>query len=170
MHYLHSFLNLILALFFILIGIITLLLPWSETIRNTFVTFINENAWPWNLFGLGFILIGSGIGAYTALTKRKQYFSIKLGPCETSISEKVIDDYLRTYFTKQFPSQDIPYRFTLSKNTFHLTVDLPFVPIEDQKELLSKMEEDLQGIFREFIGYRKKLNFSFSFAKHTAQR
>lgn len=164
MHYLFSFLNLSLALFFILFGLITLLLPWSETIRSHVVAFINENAWPWNLFGLGFILIGAAIGTYTILTKRRRYFSTKVGPNETTISDKVIDDYLRTYFAKQFPSQDIPYRFTLGKNTFHLTADLPFVPLEEQQELLLKIESDLQKLFYDFIGYRKQLKFSFSFS------
>lgn len=164
MHYLFSFLNLILALFFILFGSITLLLPWSETIRNNVVTFISENAWPWNLFGLGFILVGVAIGAYTILTKRKRYFSIKVGDNMTSISDKVIDDYLRTYFLKQFPSQEVPYRFTLGNNSFHLTADLPFVPLDDQQDLLRKIEDDMQQLLREFIGYHKQLKFSFSFA------
>jgi hypothetical protein len=164
MHYLISFLNLILALFFILFGSIALLLPWSLTIRDSVARFISENSWPWNLFGLGFILIGIAIFAYTLLTKRKRYFSTKQGFNETTISEKVIDDYLRTYFSKQFPAREIPYRFTIGKNTFHLIADLPFVPLEDQKELVDKIETDIQQIFREFIGYHKQLKFSFSFA------
>lgn len=164
MHYLYSFLNLILALFFILFGSITLLLPWSHTIQHHVIHFITENAWPLNLFGLGFILIGVAILAYTLLTKKKQYFSIKLGQNQATISDKVIDDYLKTYFAKQFPSQEIPYRFTLGKNTFHLVADLPFVPPEDQNKLLDKIENDLQKLFYDFIGYHKQLKFSFSFA------
>ena len=165
MHYLFSFLNLILALFFILFGSITLLLPWSETIRNHVVDFINDNAWPLNLFGLGFILIGLAIGAYTILTKRKRYITIKQGANETTISEKAINDYIRTYFSRQFPSREIPYRFTLSKNAFHLIADLPFIPLEDQKQIVERIEEDLQKIFREYLGYDKQLTFSFSFEK-----
>lgn len=164
MHYLFSFLNLILALFFILFGSIALLLPWSETIRDHVARFISENSWPWNLFGLGFILIGVAIGAYTILTKRKRYFSSKQGSNTTTVSDKVIDDYLRTYFSKQFPSREIPYRFTIGKNTFHLIADLPLVPPEDQQELVNKIENDMQQIFREYLGYDKQLKFSFSFA------
>lgn len=164
MHYLFSFLNLILALFFILFGLITLLLPWSENVRSHVVAFINENAWPWNLFGLGFILIGIAIGAYTLLTKRNRYFTSKQGSNETTISEKVIDDYLRTYFAGQFPSQDIPYRFTISKNKFHLVTDLPFIPLENQPEVIQKIEDDIQKIFRDYLGYKKELKFSISFA------
>lgn len=165
MHYLYSFLNIILALFFILFGSVTLLLPWSETIRNHVIAFITENAWPWNLFGVGFILIGIAIGAYTLLTKKKRYFSSRQGANETIISEKVIDDYLRTYFTSQFPSEEVLYRFTIGKKAFHLIVDLPFAPVENQKEVIDKIESDMQQIFREFIGYTKELKFSFSFGK-----
>lgn len=163
MHYLYSILNLVLALFFVLFGFITLLLPWSETIRNHVVEFISENSWPWNLFGLGFILIGIAIGTFTMLTRRKRIYSTKQAQGEITISENVIEDYLRAYFTQQFPTHAIPYRFAFQKTGLNLEIDLPSVPHEKQKDLLNKLEEDIEHIFRDFIGYEKELQFTFSF-------
>lgn len=168
-NFLYSFITFIIALFFILLGTLTLLLPWSERIQGLAIHFIHENQWSWNLFGLGLLTIGFGLAIYLWITSRRRYHTFKIGLNEVIISDHVIDDYLRTYFAKLFPTQEVPYRFTVKKNKLKVVADFPFLPIEDQKELLNKVSHDLTEILRDFLGYRKTFELSISFEKHKAK-
>lgn len=164
----YSFITIIIALFFIVFGTLTLLLPWSETIRTTVIAFIQENSWPWNLFGLAFVLIGLALAAYTLLTSRHKYFKTKVGLNETVVSDAVIQDYLQSYWEKLFPRKEIPSRFNLKKNKIQIYADLPYIAHEEQKDLLKKIELDLSECLRDTLGFRKTLELNISFETRPA--
>jgi hypothetical protein len=163
MHFFYLLFTFILALFFILLGTLSLLLPWSQEVREVLIQFIQTETWPWNVLGGVLFIIGASLLIQIWLSRRKRYHLIQVGLNEAIVSDKVLDDYLRSYFEKLFPTQEVPYSFTIKRHKLKITADLPFVPQEDQKKILEKMSEDLALILRDFLGYRKSMDLSISF-------
>lgn len=165
MRLIYSFITFVIALFFILLGIMTLLLPWSLSTREMVINFIEFNTWPWNFFGLGFLVIGLALIAHIWFSSRFRYYTVHIGPYSTSLSENVVDDYLRSYWQRLYPHTDIPYQFSFKKNKIQISVDLPYSPKDRQKEQIQQIEEDLSEMMRNFLGYRQNIELSISFEK-----
>ena len=164
LYFLNTSLTLILALFFILLGGFTFILTFSSSLQANLLDLIRNNFWILFLFGLGFVLIGITLSAYSVLTHRKSYLKTKTGSNLTLISENVIHTYLESYFEKLFPEQRIPFRFLIKKKKMQVIADLPFFPLEEQKNLLNLIESDLSEILSEKIGYTESLELILSFA------
>lgn len=162
-HFFYSFITLIIALFFFILGFIAMLIPWSSGISNMIVSFIVNQSLILFLFGLGFAVIGAALALHIILSSRRRYVTLHLGKLTFSISEKLIGDYLSAYWKELFPHKEIPYRVVLKKHSVEITADLPFAPLEVQKDLLEKIEKDLGDLFRDVLGYREDLNLEISF-------
>lgn len=165
LRFLNAALTLILALFFSLLGIFIFLVALIPSIQDNFVSLIHHHFWLWFFFGVCFFLIGLAFFAYTFLGCRKTYLSSKTGANLTIISEDVIHSYLQTYFEKLFPKQQIPYRLLLKKGKIQIIADLPYVPLEEQKNILSLIENDLSELLNQTFGYKQTLELSLSFEK-----
>lgn len=158
------------ALLFILFGTLALLLPWSESVRYTAIHFIEDNIWPWNLFGLAFILIGITMGFYLKVTRRRHYYTLQMGAHDTLVHQNVVDGYLQAYWERVFPMQEIPYRLTLRRKKIKLSADLPFASADEQKKMVDQIQNDLSDIFRRLLGYQKNLALTLSFEKEPRKR
>lgn len=157
-------LTLILALFFIVLGLIGIVLPWSTSARTEVVDFLLSNTVLLSLFGFSFLVMGAGTLLQIFNGLKRRYTTIKDGDSKVELSEEVFKDYLSIYFQELFPYTEVPCQVQLKKRKARVIADLPFVPENQQKDLLKKIEEELSDIFRELIGYRHALLLSISFA------
>lgn len=162
-HFLYSLISFFVGLFFILLGVIGILLPWSPTVRSLFIRFIQEGSLLIFLFGLGFLIIGTAIAVYVIFSSRKRYYEIRSGENLTMIDEALFQEYLNTYWKQLFPKYDIPNRVTLKKNKIQVTADLPSIPDSQQKALIERIERDLNDIFTRILGYTDDYVISISF-------
>lgn len=153
----------IIAIFFILLGIVGLLLPWSSEIRTNIVQFFLEDFLYITLFSLGLVIAGIAIIINVLFSARKHYYEIKSGSNSFAIDEALFQDYLNTYWKQLFPKIEIPNRVVLKKNKIHVAADLPYVPLDQQKDLLKRIEKDLSDIFNRIFGYRNEYIISISF-------
>ena len=164
--FLHAFTSIVLALFFIMLGIATLIIPWSDTIRLLTIHFIEYNVWPWNLFGVGFLLIGFGLFAPLCLMRKRHYFTIYMGEShQATINESIIQEYLHTYWKQLCPSHEILCHLLIKKRNMQISVELPYFPQEQQATLIKKIELDLPEMMRYCIGYDNDIELSISFEK-----
>jgi hypothetical protein len=157
----------IIAAFFILLGIISMLIPWSFQIRTSIVHFISENPIALFFFGFSTVLIGAALISTIVFNAQRRYYHIQSGSHPITLSETVVYDYLDSYWKSLFPAQETPCRVLIKKKKIQVTADLPFVPILEQKNLLEKIERDLLEMFRDILGYREDLDVSISFASET---
>lgn len=157
--------SLFVAFFFIVLGLIGILIPWFPMVRTDVIQFILEDSLAIFLFGFCFVIIGLGCVFYIALNSRRHYYHVRSGPYAVQIDENLIQDYLETYWKQIFPHSSVPSRLQLKKNKIHLTADLPFIPPEEQKATLEKIKEDLSQIFASFLGYKQTFYLSASFQK-----
>lgn len=157
--------GIIFALFFILLGFMGMILPWSTYVRTEVIDFLLSNSLLVFIFGFSLFVVGIGALAQMLHSMKRSYTTFKEGNTRVDISEEVVRDYLLTYFHDLFPHTEIPCQIQFKKKKVQIIADLPFVAQDNQKELLKKIESDLSGIFRDILGYRNDLLVSISFAK-----
>lgn len=143
------------ALFFLMLGVVSILLPWSPKARTDFIQFILEDSLAISLFGLGLITVGIGIAINIIMGARRKYYHLRSGSRSILIDETLIQDYINAYWKQIFPKNHVSNRLTLHKNKIHLVADLPYIPIGEQKQLLERIKNDLAEHFSNFLGYRQ---------------
>ncbi len=163
----YSLINLFIGIFFILLGIISAMLPWSTGIRTSLIQIILENSVVIFLFGFCFLVIGALIVVNILLNARRNYYHLRASACKVSIEETVIQDYLDNYWKQVFPQSKIASKLFLKKNKIYLTADLPYVPLTEQKIVLERIQTDLGELFLSYLGYRQPFYLSASFQSET---
>jgi hypothetical protein len=159
----YSILSFVVALFFILIGIVGILIPWSINVRTLLTKFIFEDAIAISLFGFTFFVIGLAIVIHILFNAQKKHYKISSLKGPTTVDEAVIQEYLETYWKQLFPKNDIPCQLALKDNKIHVAVDLPYLPIQEQRPLLEKIRKDLMDMFTKVLGYRDEFFLSATF-------
>ncbi len=159
----YSLISLIVALFFLMLGLMCVMLPWSPSAQTDLIFLILDYSVLIAWFGLSLILIGLSIIIPVTLNARHNYYHLRTGPRSVKIDESIIQSYLDSYWRQLFPHSEVPHRFTLKRNKIHLTADLPYIPADEQKELLLQIKEELEGMLRTFLGVQQPLSLSASF-------
>lgn len=170
-HFFYSLIVFIIALFFIMIGLLGMMVQASHNIRSEVVSFILEDTLFLSLFGMASILIGIALVFYLTTGLKKRYVKIKSSNNNAFyLDESLFQDYMKNYWKQLFPSQDIPNHVILKKNKVLITADLPYVPDSQQKALLTRIDRDLKDLFTRFLGYRQEYVVSISFQTETKNR
>src|ERR1700733_9736562 len=151
------------ALFFILIGIIGLLIPLSPLIRTHIVMFILENSITVFLFSVSLLLIGMGMMAYIFVGSKRDHFTLHIDNEQSRINIAVIQAYLENYWKRLFPSVDVHHRLIIKKKGILIHAEFPYLPRNEQKQFLEQMKEELAEIFFSTLGYPYNLEVSASF-------
>lgn len=159
----YSLISFVIALFFMLIGVVGVMIPWSLDVRTLLTRFIFEDSLAISLFGFAFFVIGAAMLINFLLSTKRRYYKISSQNSSATVDEAVIQEYLNTYWKQLFPKNDIPCHLTLKKNRIHISVDLPFLPIQEQKPLLERIRKDLIGIFAQVLGYSDEFFLTASF-------
>lgn len=162
-HFFYFLISFIVALFFILIGIIGMMIPWSIDVRNLLTRFIFEDSLAISLFGFSFLVIGSAIVLNVLLSLRHRHYKIDSKNVLVTVDDAVILEYLNTYWKQLFPKHEIPCLLTIKENKFHISVDFPYLPLKEQKPLLERIRKDLSSILAKALGYNEEFYLSASF-------
>lgn len=163
-HFFYSLITFIIALFFVMLGLLAIMIQASHNIRSEVIGFILEDTMFLSFFGVASILIGIAIVFYLITGFKKRYFKIKSKNNNAFyLDESLFQDYLKSYWKQLFPKQDIPNRVVLKKNKVLITADLPYVPDSQQKALLIRIDRDLKDMFTRLLGFRQEYVISISF-------
>lgn len=159
----YSLIGLTIALFFILIGIISISIPWSLSIQAALIQFILEDALAISLFGCAFVIIGLAIVVNTILNTRRYSYNVKSGAHFFTVDESIIRSYLSVYWKQLFPQNDVHSLLTFKKGKIHLSVELPYTPPMEQRSLLERIKNDIEGMLTEKLGYYKGFHLTANF-------
>lgn len=162
-NFFYSLISFIVAIFFILLGIISVILPWSPGVRTMLVQFILEDSLLIFLSGFGLIVIGIALIIHAIFSFKRHYYVIRSDGKLLSIDESLFQDYLNSYWKQLFPNLEVPNRVEIKKNKIYIYADLPDTPLPQQKTLLERIENDLSEIFIRIFGYRNEFIISVSF-------
>jgi|LakMenE18May11ns_1017448.scaffolds.fasta_scaffold9937142_3 hypothetical protein len=159
----YSFISLLIALFFVLLGVIGVIFSWFPAAKAAFIQFLIEDSYLLFLFGIAFIVIGMALMMNIISSGRRQYYHISSGQKSLTIDETVIQNYLNSYWKNLFPKAHVPSKLTLKKNKLYLTVDLPYIPPDQQKPVLERIEKDLSELLATTFGYKEPFYLTASF-------
>lgn len=163
-YFFYASIVLVIALFFIVLGLLSFLIRLSTDVRSEFVSFILEDNLLLSLFGLVSLLIGLALAIHFFNSLKKRYIKINSQHGATYyLDEGLLEDYMKNYWQQLFPQHDIPSHMTIKKNQVSITADLPYVPENQQKALLARIDEDLKDLFNRLLGYHQEYIVSISF-------
>ncbi|MCZ6902559.1 MAG: hypothetical protein O7C62_08755 [Rickettsia endosymbiont of Ixodes persulcatus] len=132
-HLFYSLISIVIALYFILIGIVGVIIPWSIEVRRLLTKLIFEDSLAISLFGFAFFFIGLAILINICLHARRTYYKIHSKKGSTTIDETVVQQYLTTYWKQLFPNHPIPCHVVFKQNRIHVEIDFPHLPLPEQK-------------------------------------
>lgn len=163
-HFFYLLITFIIALFFIILGVLAVMVQASSDIRSEIISFILEDNMFISLFGAASILIGIALVFYLMTSFKKRYFKIKSkNNSAYYLDESLFQDYMKSYWKQLFPKNDIPSHIVLKKNKVFITADLPYVPEAQQKALLTRIDRDLKDIFTRLLGFHQNYIIKLSF-------
>lgn len=161
-----SLINFVVAIFFMLIGVVGLVIPWSAPVRALLTKFIFEDSLALSLFGFTFFVIGLAIAIHVLLNAKHSSYKIHSHDNSMTVEREVIQTYLNNYLKQLFPKSEIPCHLTFKENKIHVVVDLPYLPIPEQKPLLERIRKELVDLFRKILAYEDDFFLVASFQKN----
>jgi len=153
----------VIGMFFFLIGLFSILLPWFPYLQQISIHFILENSLILSLFGLGFTLAGISMAAYALLKSRRKYVEIRTGDLAVILDENVIKQYLEAYWQSHFPQAKVPYNIHFKKHSLQIIAELPSLSLSEQKAFLEEVKQDFHDLFSRVLGYPYDVHFITSF-------
>lgn len=164
-HLFFQMISYLLALFFVMLGILCTVIPWSEPMRRVLVDFL-EHGWATLFFiGVGCLVIGLAVLINLSISGSRRYYAIRTGPSTISIDKALIEAYLKEYFSGRYPKRDIPCRVMVKRNHLQIAADLPNTPLSGQRDLLKDIEKEIRELLSTNIGYDKSLRLFISFGQ-----
>lgn len=162
-NFLYSLITFLIAIFFILLGLVGIILPWSTNMQTLVTNLMLNYSIMVFLFSFCILAIGVATAFHIILSLKRQYYHFKVHGQTVSVDTTLIHNYLQIYWKELFPKNTVPFQLNLKKNKFHIIVDLPYVEKSQQKELLERIRQDVSTLFVELLGYRQYFQLSASF-------
>jgi hypothetical protein len=162
-HFFYLVLSFLLSLFFLVLGIFSLILAWSPLVKESVAHFIANDALITTLFGIGLFLIGLSIFVYAIFIAKHRYIHLQTGHRSVTLDEGVIQSYLENYWTEQFPKHFVPTHLTVKKHSIQIVANLPYLPQTEQKTFLEKVKRDFNNLFGQTLGYSHDVQLFASF-------
>ena len=140
-----------------------MMFPWFPELSVSMIEFVLENTIAISLFGFAFLTIGITFLANLIISGRHKHYRIKSGTNSVLVDEHLIQQYLEKYWENIFPDHEISNHLQLKNNRICLHADLPYLPLEEQRPLLQRIEKDLTNIFSKVLGYHQEFFLYASF-------
>ncbi|MEI8124845.1 MAG: hypothetical protein WCG42_03745 [Parachlamydiaceae bacterium] len=162
-NFFYSLINLLVAVFFLAIGVITLITSWSTATQTTLVQLIIENSFSISLFGFAFIVIGVSVIAHIVINAKRNHYYIKSENLEISVDSAVVEQYLSAYWKQLFPQKETSSKVSIKNNKIYIFVDFPHLPKSAQKQFLERVQNDIYNLLAKKLNYEKEFDIAASF-------
>ena len=164
-HFFRHLIHLVQALLFLVLGAIGLVLPWSASLQETAIQFIQNRPITVFFVGLGFLAISAALLVSWRESTRHRYFYVRRGQRMVALDEKLIDHYLRTYWYERFPKLDIESQATLYNQQLQILVHFPPLSKEQQQQTLTQVQNELDELLTYYLGYHEPFRLSATFGE-----
>lgn len=158
-HLLFSALHFFLLTILCLGGVFSLGMFYSPVLRMRVVDGLLHTQKPiFLVIGIGILVFGLLLVLLSMRLYRTQYYQVQMGfPCHNAdVDLDVVRSLLGRYWQNHFPSVSPKIDVLLRDDaTLELFVELPFLPDEEQKSMMEKIEGDLSRQLARHLNYRK---------------
>ncbi|MCH1429723.1 MAG: hypothetical protein GWP59_04060 [Chlamydiales bacterium] len=139
----------------------------SDTAKNWIVSLIFTQSFLLLFLALCFSLLSFLFIRHLKENSKKTYIQVKVGEHQATIYQDVIHKHLENFWKALFPERIINSEVKLSKDSIEVIAELPEVPVAQQKDMLGKIEHDLQEFLQSQFGYYKEFLLTISFQETT---
>jgi hypothetical protein len=157
-----------LAVLFCSAGLLAIVLPWSPDLQNEAARLLFGNSLVLVLLGCGLVFMGISLFTYAMVALRRRYMTIRTGDRSIKADMELIHQYLAAYWREKFPATPILCRIHVHKQSLQVIADLPYVPLEEQKQLLKKASDDFAELFGRVLGSSYDVQLIASFDSQAA--
>lgn len=154
--------NLILAAFLLLVGLYSLLLPWSFFLQTQIIHLILNETLIFSLFGLGLTLMGVSLIMYTVIQLRRRYIPIRVGHQAITIDQTLVQQYIDHYWQQRLSGQQITSEVAIKKQAIYITTTIPSSP-ELEPNFIEQTKQELIDLFGRLIGYPHEVFLTIDF-------
>ncbi|SCA63807.1 Uncharacterized protein SCG7086_BE_00130 [Chlamydiales bacterium SCGC AG-110-P3] len=158
----YSAMNFLIACFFVLFGLLALILPWIGVLRRSFIELLVSNPFTMSIIGIGFVTVGA-VMLLSICGKQREYYHLKTGDRAVMLADTLFNDYINTFWEQQFPNQEFVSKVSIKGDRIHIVADLPPLPFDQQRPFLKRAEEQLGQLFADKLGYHRGFSLSISF-------
>lgn len=144
--------NFLLGLFFIVVGIAGLILPWSSTLQNALIELISYESSLLAILGFAFLCIGIALLAYVSMQKRGNRIFLRLKPHPIEVDQNLIVGALDVYWKEVLQGQSVFTQVIPGKKSLLIKAEMPPMNELQQEELLKKIQPELENLLHETIG------------------
>ncbi len=165
LHFFHTLLKLAQAVFFLAFGAIAALIPWSTRLQELVVQFVRDHYVAVSLAGLGFLALGVVLSMHWRRGTKRHYHYIRSGARSVAIDEQLVDSYLKSYWQDCFPELDIESQASLLNHQLQILVHFPPVSKAEQKQILTRVQNELEELLTQSIGYHEPFRLRATFGE-----
>ncbi|MFT4553315.1 MAG: hypothetical protein ACI9S8_001953 [Chlamydiales bacterium] len=160
-----SAMNLLFIAFFFITGATLLLADFYPQIQGFAADFVKQHDLGLKSVGALIVAFSTALFAFFCRLHRRNYFNFRMGNNLISVSEEAISETLIPYWKKLFPDENINFQVKIPNNVIEIWVDFPAIPSGEEKNLLQRVEEDLERLLGNLLDYRKEFNLIVRFAE-----
>lgn len=153
----------IVAILFVLTGIVCMSLPWLPQVHASILHFFMENTLFISFIGLLLLTAGGAALSYTVLNSMRRTVYVRKGSYPIGVNRRVLEGYLLQYLKELHPSEEIPHQLIVRRHKILISADFPYRPKNEQEPLTEKIYSDLTEMLDEKFGCQKDLYLSVSF-------
>jgi len=164
-HFFRTLINLIQALLFLILGAIGIVLTWSVKLQEVAIQIIRGQPIVVFLVGLGFLAIGIALLLSWRQGLRNRYYYVRTGKRSAVINEKLVDNYLRTYWQERFPKLDIESQASLHRKQLQILVHFPSITKDQQQSILTQVQSELEELLTHYLGYHEPFYLMATFGE-----
>ncbi len=152
------------GLFLMFLGLVSVLLPWSHKVSYTVETFLREGGATLFILGIAFLAFGATLIGYLLKASRQSRYYIKTGDYSVCVDERVLDEYLKTYWTERYPDFTIDSKIEIRDDKrLHIGLKLPAIDAPKQRPFVESLEYELKDLLVNVCGYRKPFHITATF-------
>ncbi len=159
----YRIINFIVAIQFILLGLICLILPRNGDVRDTTIEILHDSPLFMTILGGGLLVIGLVMLTFIMLYGKKRTYQVRKGRCSITVDEKVFNGYVKEYLDKLFPVGAASHYLIQRKKSLMLYLDIPYIPRPEQESITDKIFDEIALILSEKIGFGDELDLTISF-------
>ncbi|MBJ7449289.1 MAG: hypothetical protein JHC93_02895 [Parachlamydiales bacterium] len=155
--------NLCFIVLLIASGVFFFVLPKIPHFTDIAISFLLGKSWILHTTGAGLCTLGMILLATLYRTGRSRYYNIRMGKRQIDVTEVVVQKIIGRYWKKRFPGQEVHTEILIKRNSIHIIAELPAFPYGEQKNILEKIETDLEQILEDTLGYHQEFVLNVSF-------
>ena len=163
---LQSLISSVTAFFFLLLGLMSVLIAMIPGMRLAITQFIMADTFFLPFFGLTLTSMGGGLLIRVFHQLQRQTYQIKGGSYLTEVDAEVIQSYINEYWKELLPNHEISSHISIKENRVIIEADFPFMDSLEQKQILESVQKDLDENLNRFLGYRDEYLLTINFQQN----